>query len=531
MSGARDVVVIGGGHNALVAAFYLARRGLKPLVLERRGLVGGAAITEEFAPGFRCSTLAHAVGPVRADIVRDLDLARHGLQMVDPDPRLFAPTRDGRAIVLHGDTMKTADGLRALSAKDAGRYPEFVQAIGHIAEALAPLLSMTPPDIDRPTASDLWGLLKTGKGIRDLGKKDLYRLLRWGPMAVADLVSEFFESDALRATIAARGIFGTYFGPWSAGSTAILLLRAAADPHPAGPASYPKGGMGALTQAMAAAAKAAGAEIRTGVEVARIVIRDGRAHGVILKTGEEIQARAVVSGADPRRTFLGLVDPVHVEPDFTRKIRNVRCRGTVAKVNLALDGLPTFTAVRSAGAAAASILGGRIHIGPEIDTLERAFDTVKYGEISPEPYLDAQIPTLGDPSLAPAGKHVLSVCFQFAPRKLKRGDWSTARDTLAETTVKTMAQYAPDLPKLVRAVQVITPADLEETWSLTGGHIYHAELALDQLFTMRPILGQARYRTPFHGLYLCGAGTHPGHGVNGASGANAAREILKDLKR
>jgi len=531
MSGARDVVIIGGGHNALVTAFYLARKGLKPLVLERRGIVGGAAITEEFAPGFRCSTLAHAVGPVRSDIVRDLDLAKHGLQMVDPDPRLFAPTRDGRAVVLHGDTAKTADGLRSLSAKDAAKYPEFVRAIGRIGETLAPLLSMTPPDIDRPTVSDLWGLLMTGKGIRDLGKKDMFRLLRWGPMAVADLVAEFFESDALRATIAARGIFGTYFGPWSAGSTTVLLLRAAADGHPAGSSSYPKGGMGALTQAMAAAAKAAGAEIRTGADVTRIVVRDGRAHGVVLKSGEEIPAGAVVSSADPRRTFLGLIEPVHIEPDLARKVRNVRCRGTMAKVNLALDGLPNFTAVRGAGAAAASILGGRIHIGPEIDTLERAFDAVKYGEMSSEPYLDAQIPTLGDPSLAPAGKHVMSVCFQYAPYKLKSGDWASGRDTLAETTVRTLAQYAPDLPKLVRAVQVITPADLEETWSLTGGHIYHAELALDQLFTMRPMLGHARYRAPIQALYLCGSGTHPGHGVNGASGANAAREILKDLKR
>jgi len=291
--------------------------------------------------------------------------------------------------------------------------------------------------------------------------------------------------------------------------------------------------MGALAQALAASAKQAGAEIRTGAAVGRILVKNGAVTGVALESGEEIAAGAVISSADPRRTFLRLVDPVHFEPDFLVKMQNYRSKGTTAKVNLALDGLPEFTALRGAGGrdVAATTLGGRIHIGPEIDYLERAFDDSKYGEFSREPYLDVTIPTLSDPALAPAGKHVMSIAMQFAPYKLKAGDWNTRRDELAAAVIKTLAGYAPNLPGMILARQVITPLDLEETYGLTGGHIFHGELALDQLFTMRPLLGWARYRTPLRGLYLCGSGTHPGAGLTGASGANAAREILKDLRR
>ncbi len=522
MSGARDLVIIGGGHNALVAAFYFARAGRKPLVLERRAVAGGAAVTEEFHPGFRCSALAHAAGPVDAKILRDMGL--DAVAMIHPDPRLAALAPDGRAVLFHEGDAKTAASIAAHSANDAKSYPEFHRALREMAAVVAQVCATTPPSIDHPSAGDLWAMLKAGTGFRKLGEKGMFRLLRWGPMAVADLVAEFFENELVRAAIASRGIFGTNFGPWSAGSSAVLLLRSAADPHPAGSSAFPRDGVGALTQAMEAAAAKAGAEIRAGAEVAQISVKDGVATGVILKSGEEIAARAVVSGADPRRTFLGLLDPAHLTPDFLGKMQNYRIQGTMAKVNLALSSLPEFPALQEAGAQA---LAGRIHIGPEIDYLERAFDDAKYGDLSRQPYLDVLIPSVSDPSLAPAGAHVMSVCVQFAPFKLKSGDWKSRREELGDVVVKTLATYAPKLPQQIVARQIITPLDLEETYGLTGGHIFHGELALDQLFTMRPLLGWARYATPIERLYLCGSGTHPGTGLTGVSGANAVREILK----
>ena len=527
---ARDVIIVGGGHNGLVTAFYLAKAGFKPLVLERRSQPGGSAITEEFHPGFRCSTLAHSTGPIRSDILNDMQLAQHGLKFVQPDLRVFAPSPDDRALFLYGDPAKSAGAISNFSQKDAKNYPEFQQALSKMASVLARLLSSTPPSIDHPTPGDLWDLLRTGKGVRDLGKKDMYRLLRWGPMAVADLVAEFFETELLRATIAARGIFGTSLGPWSAGSSTVLLVRAVSDPSPAGSSTFAVGGMGALTQAMADAARKAGAEIRSEAHVAQIKVKDGAAVGVVLSGGEEIDAKAVISNADPKRTLLKLVDPVHLTPDFVVKLQHVRANGTVAKVNLALNGLPKFTALQKTGTNGAA-LSGRIHIGPEIDYLEHAFDDSKYGQFSKAPYLEATIPSLSDPSLAPAGKHVMSVYMQFAPYKLRGSDWNSQRDALGNAVVNTLAQYAPDLPSLVESGQVITPQDLEDQYGMTGGHIFHGELALDQLFTMRPLLDWARYRTPIRNLYLCGVGTHPGDGLTGASGANAAREILRELRK
>jgi phytoene dehydrogenase-like protein len=356
----------------------------------------------------------------------------------------------------------------------------------------------------------------------------MMRLIRWGPMAVADFVAEFFETDLLRAAVAARGIFGAAVGPWSAGSTTLLLLRAAADPYPVGNSAMPRGGMGALTAAMAASAKQAGAEIRTSADVQKILVKNGAVIGVALATGEEIAAKCVVSGADPRRTLLGLLDPVHLPPSFVVKTQHFRAQGTAAKLNLALDALPSFSALNP---AATGLISGRIHIGPGIDYLERAFDASKYGEFSSAPYLDISIPTILDPALAPAGKHVMSIYMQFAPFHLKAGDWAQHSDALADTIVKTVAEYAPDLQSKILGGHIITPKDLQETYGLTGGHPFHGELSLDQIFTMRPILGWARYATPVKGLYLCSNGTHPGNGVTGASGANAAREILRDLKK
>jgi phytoene dehydrogenase-like protein len=526
MPNSRDIVIIGGGHNGLVTAFYLAKAGYKPLVLERRNQIGGAAVTEEFHPGFRSSVLAHSAS-LRPDIARDMQLEKHGLKLITPEIAVTSLSPEGRALVLYRDLTRGAQEISQFSKSDASNYAAFHAALEKTSRVISKSLALTPPEIADPTKSDLFSLLQLGRSIRGLGKKSTFDLLRWGPMAVADLVSEFFENDLLRATIAARGIFGTLMGPWSAGTSLVLLLRAAADSHPAGNNLFATGGIGAITQAMAAAAQQAGAEIRTGAEVAQIKVKHEATHGVVLATGEEIKARAVISNADPKNTFLKLTDPSLLSPTFTKRLQNLRMNGTVAKVNLALAALPSFTALNGNTEA----LRGRIQIGPEIDYLERAFDESKYGNFSRAPYLEITIPTLTDSTLAPAGKHVMSIYMQYAPYKLKDGTWEEQRTELGGTIVKTLAQYAPDLPERILHTQVITPLDLEQIYGLTGGHIFHGELALDQIFTMRPFLDWARYRTPVRNLYLCGSGTHPGTGLTGGSGANAAREILKDLEK
>ncbi|MGA2095090.1 MAG: NAD(P)/FAD-dependent oxidoreductase [Candidatus Acidiferrum sp.] len=554
------VAIVGGGHNALITAFYLAKGGFKPLVLERREIVGGGAITEEFHPGFRASTLAHTVGPLSAAVARDLQLEKFDFEILRPDPRVFAPRPDGQSLLFQNDTARTAANIARLSEKDAAKYAQFAASLEELSGFFTQLCSITPPAIDTPTPEDLWNLFKTGRGVRSLGKRGIFDLLRWGPMAVADFASEFFETELLRAVIAARGIFGTALGPWSAGSTAVLLLRAAVDHHPAGPAAFPRGGLGSLTRALADAAKQAGAEIRTNAEVQHIRAKNGAVTGVVLTGGEEIAIEAVVSGADPKRTFFKLLDPTQLDPTFALRVRNFRAAGTVAKVNLALNGLPVFSALDSAEGSL-NTLSGRIHIGPEIDYLERAFDASKYGEFSTAPYLDVTIPTILDAPMAPDGKHVLSAYVQFAPFKVaaapappaaasekparsgaaeksnlhapiekSESNWSARRKDLGDVVVKTLAAYAPNLPDLIEHMQVITPHDLETSYGFTGGHIFHGELALDQLFTMRPVLDWARYKTPIRGLYLCGSGTHPGNGLTGLSGANAAREIIRDLR-
>jgi phytoene dehydrogenase-like protein len=520
-----DVIFVGAGHNGLVAATRLASAGLKPLILERRSVVGGGAVTEELYPGFRCSTLAHAAQPAPG-VITELRLREHGLELIDPDPYLFAPCLDGRSLVLSRDLAASAASIAQFSDRDAHRYLEYRSTLERIAAFIAEVMATTPPDIEQSSRADFWTLLKIGLRFRGLGKKDAYRLLRWGPMPAADFASEWFESEPLRAVVAAPGIFGTALGPRSAGSTAVLLMQTVTgDGFP----RLVRGGLGAFTTALASAARAAGAEIRVDAEVGRIDVRNGHVAGVSLTSGEELRAKAVVSNADPRRTLLGLIDPVELEPGFLGRIRAYRCGGTVAKLNLALRHLPTFTSVSSASDA--RMLGGCIHIGPDLDYLERAFDASKYGTCSSRPYLTVTIPTLSDQSLAPIGSHVMSICAQFAPYNLRDTDWSTAGPVFADTVLDTLAQYAPDLKSLILHRQIITPQDLETTYGLTGGHIFHGELALDQLFTMRPLLGWARYRTPIGGLYLCGAGTHPGYGISGLSGLNASKEILKDFRK
>jgi phytoene dehydrogenase-like protein len=520
-----DVVVIGGGPNGLAAAALLAKGGLRTVLVERREWVGGAAVTEEFHPGFRTSTVAHTAGPLRPRLVSALDLARHGLELLRPEPRVFAPHPDGRGLCLYGDPARTASELARFSAKDAARYTEFHASLGRISAVLSRLGSLTPPDIERPDLRDLFPLAGFGWALRRLGRKDGEDLLRWGPMAVADYAQEWFETPLLAAVIAARGMQGMMAGPWSAGTTANLLLQAAGgDGSGAGSTVLVKGGLGALTAALASAARDKGAVIRTGAGVERLLQKDGSVTGVVLAGGEEIEARAVASAVDPQQTLLRLLDPVALDPEDVQRARHFRTAGMASKLNLALSGLPRFKA-----ASDDSVLRGRIHIGPDIDSLERAFDDAKYGGISKRPYLDVTMPTLSDPSLAPAGQHVMSVYVQYTPFRLKTGSWRERAGEVAEAALGTLEEYAPGLRGLVVGQQVLTPWHLETTYGTTGGHPSHGEPSLDQLFLARPFLGFGRYRTPVRGLYLCSAGTHPGGGVTGGPGMNAAREILRDL--
>ena len=526
----RDVVIIGGGHNALVTAAFLARAGLKPLVLERQDRIGGCVSTSEIAPGFRCPTLAHtaAIDPA---IVRALGLERHGLQIVRPEAAACAPARGDRALVLWTDSARAAQSVAAFSRKDAERYPTFLASIARISGVLRAINNATPPSIDDPTAADLIEMLKAGRRFRGLGRTDAYRLLRWMPMAVADLVSEWFDSEPLRATVAAGGVLGSFLGPWSAGSAALLLLLGAGEGHPIATGWFAKGGPGVIADALAQAAREAGAEIRTSAEIAHVAVTSGTARGIVLSSGEEIAARIVVSGLGPRRTLLGLVDPVHLAPDFVRAVQNIRARGTLAKVNYAVSSLPRFTAMAGPVVGQHAALSGRIRLSPDIDAIERAFDAAKYGGVSQDPWMELTIPSIVDPALAPSGQHVVSAYVQYAPYGLRGTTWDAERERLGDLATRTIASYAPGFEATVLARQVITPLDLERTYGLTGGHIFQGELALDQFFVTRPLLGWARYATPIHSLYLCGSGTHPGTGINGRSGALAAQAIVRQVKR
>lgn len=528
-----DVIIIGGGHNGLVAACYLAKAGLKTLVVERREMIGGGAVTEELHPGFRCSTLAHATAPFAKKVAADLNLSRHGLEFITPQARLHVLNPEGPSPTIYNDVKRTADELKQVSTADASRYVEFANSFARIGRVLAPLLSLTPPTIEKPAPGELWNFGKLGLSFRGLGKQDAFRLLRWGPMAVADLAAEWFETESLRAATAAGGIFGAFAGPWSAGTSTGLLMQAARDGHAIASSDSVKGGMGALTHVLANAAKAAGVEIRTSAEVSAIQNNENGERKVVLTNGDDLRARAIVSNADPRTTFLKLVDPIDLDPNFLLKLRNYRAVGCVAKVNLALSGLPLFRTVGDGGGSAEDLvkLSGRIQVGHEIDYLERAFDAAKYGDYSPHPYMDITIPTLGDPSLAPSGAHVMSIHVQYAPYKLKDGDWNSRREEFGDLIVNALSDFAPNLKQLILHRQVITPRDLEQTYGLAGGHIFHGEQALDQFFLFRPLIGWAQYRTPIKGLYLCGAGTHPGGGITGQPGANAAREIIQDFRK
>ena len=533
MARAYDAVIVGGGHNALVTAAYLAKAGRRVLVLERRNRVGGAAETAELG-GVRVPRLADTVGRLRPSVVKDLDLRSHGLRLVAPDVRVFAPQPDGRAITLWADQPRTVGGLRGWSAADADAYPEFDRLVRSLGRFLADLAAETPPDVKSPGIGDALMGLKLGRTFRGLGKHDSHTILRVLPMPVADFVAEAFETDALRAAIAWRGVRHSFLGPRSAGSTAILLADAAGnDGGAAGQTVFAVGGPGALSEALASAVRAAGGEVRCGTAVSSITSRDGAVTGVVLEGGEEIAAAAVVSGLDPKRTLLDLADPVAIGPTMRWRAGNYRTAGVVAKINLVVDRLPTFPAARGDDE---QVLRGRILAAPGIDPIERAFDAAKYGQPSDTPVLEATIPSLVDPSLvdgAPSGSHVVSITAQYAPYRLRGGAWDAdgRAEAFADQVVGVLDELAPGLSASIRAREVITPLDLEREYGLTGGHPLHGEAALDQFFLWRPFLGSGRYRLPIAGLYLCGSGAHPGGGITGQPGQNAAREILSDLKR
>jgi phytoene dehydrogenase-like protein len=558
---ASDAVVIGGGVNGLVTATLLARSGLKVVVLERGERAGGSAL------------LSHTAS-IDPSLVRSLGLEQHGLKIVRPAADACAPTLDGRALILWHDVARASTSIRAFSANDAEQYPRFLNSFAKISAVLRRVAASTPPSIDDPTAGDVLELLKAGRAFRALGKADAYRLLRWMPMAVADLASEWFESEPLRATIAAGGVLGSFLGPRSAGSAAVLMMLGAGEGQPVASGWFAGGKPGALADALGAAARQAGVEIRTGADVARIEVADGAVTGVTLASGDAFAARAVVSSADPKRTLLGLLDPIHLAPEIVRRIQNIRTHGTLAHMTFVVSSLPRFAGIEALhGAERAHALSGRIRLARDVDGIERAFDAAKYGGFADEPWIELTIQSIADSASTPQGQHVISAYVQYAPYHLKGRaealphksghltgrpealphksghltgrpeallhksgaglqpcEWDAQRDRLAATATRTIEQYAPGFEASIVSRTVMTPLDLERTYGMTGGHIFHGELSLDQWFVTRPLLGWARYRTPIDRLYLCGAGTHPGTGLDGRSGANAAREILKSIK-
>jgi len=522
-----DAVIIGAGHNGLVTAAYLAKAGKRVLVLERREVLGGRAVTEEFAPGFKASPTTDLCGLLLPQVLRDLDLGRHGLEILPLDPAVFLPLANGSHLTIWQEHEKTLREIERHSKTDAEAYPRFAQLIQKLTAFLRPMLSQPAPRPNGASPSDLLELLRLAWGVRRLGATHMHQLFRILPMSVADLLHEWFEGEALKAALASRGIEGVFLSPRAAGSAAVFLY------HHLGQSGWPlvswglpRGGMGSVSKAMAEAAKARGAEIRTGAPVARIIMKNGRASGVALANGDELAAHLVVSSADPRTTFLKLLDPATLDTDFLLRLKRIRYRGVIAKINLALSELPNFTCLPSKEPAAQH--RGLIQIGPTMDYLERAFDDAKYGRFSAQPFLQATIPSLTDPSLAPPHRHVLSIIMQYAPYHLRGGTWGDGGEALGDSVVDTLNEYAPNLKGSVLHRQVLTPLDLEEIYGLPEGNLHQGDLALDQMFFMRPVPGWARYRTPVPNLYLCGSATHPGGGISGAPGYNASRQILKD---
>jgi phytoene dehydrogenase-like protein len=517
-----DAIVIGGGHNGLTAAAYLARAGRKVLVLERRHIVGGAAVTEEVFPGFRFSVCSYVVSLLRPEIIRDLDLPRHGLEILPLDGT-FTPMPDGDHLWRVNDHARTQRELRRHSRLDAEAYDEYGRAMVEMARFVKPILNMTPPDPMSLDPRDLMKLAFLGKRFRGLADMDRYNQVQLMTMSAADFLDQWFETDVLKATMAASGIIGTFLGVRSPGTAYVLLHHYMGEIDGAFRSwGFARGGTGAISNAIAAAAREAGAEIRTEAPVGRITVKEGHASGVVLANGVELSAGMVLSSVDPNLTFLKFIDAKELPPDFLDEVRRYKYRGSSGKVNLALDALPDFRCLPGEGPH----LRGAISISPGVDYMERAYDQAKYGEFSRRPYMDMVIPTLTDPSVAPPGKHILSCFVQYAPYKLAAGTWDDQREAFGDTVIDTIAEYAPNIRDIILHRQVLTPLDLERDFGLTEGNIFQGELTLEQLFFARPVPGWAQYRTPVSNLWMCGSATHPGGGIMGAPARNCALRIL-----
>jgi phytoene dehydrogenase-like protein len=519
-----DAIVIGGGHNGLVTAAYLARAGKKVVVLERRHVLGGAAVTEEIIPGFKFSVFSYVVSLLRPEIIRDLDLPRHGLEILPLDGT-FTPMPNGDFLWRVNDHGKTRRELERHSKLDAEAYEEFGKAMVQMCRFVKPILGMIPPDPSSLDPRDLKKLAFLGKRFQSLPAEDKYNLVQLMTMSAADFLDQWFETDVLKATMSASGIIGTFLGIRSPGTAYVLLHHYMGEIDGAFRSwGFSRGGTGAISNAIAGAAREAGAEIRTEAPVSRIIIKNGVAQGVALESGEEIHAEVVSSSVDPRLTFLKFIESRELPGDFVEEVERYKYRGSSGKVNLALDALPEFTSLPGSGRH----LRGAMSISPSTEYMERAYDQAKYGEFSRRPYIDIVIPTLTDPSVAPPGKHIMSCFVQYAPYKLSKGNWDEQREAFGNTVIDTISEHAPNLKKIIIGRQVIAPLDIERVTGLSEGNIFQGELSLEQLFFLRPVAGWARYRTPIKRLYMCGSATHPGGGIMGAPGRLAALEILKD---
>ncbi|MFQ5550980.1 MAG: phytoene desaturase family protein [Gemmatimonadales bacterium] len=522
-----DAIVIGGGHNGLVNAAYLARAGKTVLVLERRHVLGGAAVTEEIYPGFKYSVCSYVVSLLRPEIIRDLELSKHGLEIL-PLESTFTPLPDDDYLVRWADHDHTRREIYRHSPRDADAYDEFGKLMYQLALAVKPILAMVPPDPTSLNPKDLIGFARLGKHLRGLGEQQFHTLVKLMTMSSADYLDEWFETEALKATMSASGIIGTFLGPRSPGTAYVLLHHYLGEIDGAMRAwGFARGGTGAVSESIASAARGYGAEILTEASVANVIVRNGKAVGVALENGDEYHAPAVVSALDPKRTFLQLVDSRYLPDDFVHAIERFKIRGSSGKVNLSLSGLPDFKCFPGVG----PLHKGAISISPSVDYLERAYDDAKYGRFSRRPYMDIIIPSMIDPGMAPPGKHVMSIFVQYAPSDIDGGWDENKREAFGDAVVDTIAEYAPNLPDAILHRQVLSPWDIERDMGLTQGNIFHGELTLHQLFCLRPAVGAANFRTPLKNYYQCGSGTHPGGGITGASGRLAALEILKDNPR